>query len=184
MGAPVLSTQNDFEVDGCGQIMNQRKVPQKSKYGAPGLAWAWRREALDAVGGLLDTMILGSGDYHMARGIIGEIRQSIAIADTMTPQSTTNGYHRTMMRWGDRAFKVVQGDIGYVNGLAIHYFHGKKANRGYGTRWRILTENKFDPETDLHRDTQGLLVLNKEKVKMLREIRQYFSSRNEDSIEI
>jgi hypothetical protein len=39
--------------------------------GATGGAWAFRRPAFDAVGGLLDTCILGSADWHMAFGLAG-----------------------------------------------------------------------------------------------------------------
>ena len=38
--------------------------------GSPGGAWAFRREAFDAVGGLLETCILGAADVHMAYGLI------------------------------------------------------------------------------------------------------------------
>ncbi len=38
--------------------------------GATGGAWAFRRSAFDAVGGLLDTCILGSADWHMAFGLV------------------------------------------------------------------------------------------------------------------
>ena len=38
---------------------------------AVGGAWAFTRNAFDAVGGMLDACICGSGDWHMAFGMVG-----------------------------------------------------------------------------------------------------------------
>ena len=38
--------------------------------GATGGAWAFRRSALEAVGGLLDICILGHGDWSIAFGLV------------------------------------------------------------------------------------------------------------------
>ena len=40
--------------------------------GATGGAWAWRRKAFGRVGGMLDSCILGHGDWFMAFGLVGE----------------------------------------------------------------------------------------------------------------
>ena len=36
-------------------------------------------------------------------------------------------------------------NVGYVDGLVLHHWHGHKADRKYGNRWRIYVDNKFDP---------------------------------------
>ena len=43
--------------------------------GAPGGCWAFRRESFEVCGSLLDTCILGSGDHHMALGLVGIQRE-------------------------------------------------------------------------------------------------------------
>jgi len=178
-------TLNDMEINGCQRILATRKVTRvKSVYGAPGLAWAWRRETLDACGGLLDTNLIGAGDYQMAMSLVGKTHQAINVPKEMTVSVCNNGYHRTMLRWGERAFKIVKGNIGYTPTLAIHYYHGNKINRGYNTRWRILTENNYDPETDIVRNTQGLWVINPDRIEIIRGLNHYFSQRNEDSVDI
>src|SRR5260370_1321719 len=52
-------------------VPNDDKFPFGLAPGATGGAWAWRRHAFNTVGGMLDTCILGSGDWHMAFALIG-----------------------------------------------------------------------------------------------------------------
>ena len=40
-------------------------------YPHPGYAWAWQRRTLDRIGGLFDLGGMGSGDHHMALGMVG-----------------------------------------------------------------------------------------------------------------
>jgi len=76
---------------------------------------------------------------------------------------------------------AVEGDVGLVPGLALHHWHGAKADRRYGSRWRVLTRNQFDPDTDLRHDGQGLIQLAGNKPRLRDELRTYFAARNEDA---
>lgn len=147
----------------------------------PGYAWGWRRDALEAVGGFMDTAILGSADQHMANALIGRGRKSI------NPQMHPN-YLAEVDRWESRAEKILRRNIGFVPGLLIHHWHGKKIHRGYLDRWKILVKYQYDPLTDLKRDAQGLYQLHDDGsdrlLGMRDEIRAYFRSRNEDSIDV
>jgi hypothetical protein len=141
--------------------------------GATGGAWAFRRSAFDAVGGLLDVCILGSADWHMAFGLAGR--------SNTAPESTrcSDGYVRSVRQWQERA-KVIQGNVGYVENHAIHHFHGSKVFRAYGDRWKILRDHNYDPLTDVVRDWQGVWQLAGNKPQLRDEIRAYFRARNED----
>jgi hypothetical protein len=141
--------------------------------GATGGAWAFRRTAFDAVGGLLDVCILGSADWHMAFGLAGRPNPA--------PEATrcSRGYMEAIRRWQNRA-AVVQQNIGCVENHAIHHFHGSKVLRGYGERWKILRDQDFNPEFDLVRDWQGIWQLAGNKPRLRDEIRAYFRARNED----
>lgn len=146
--------------------------------GAVGGAWAYRRSALEKLGGLLDVCILGSADWHMAF--------ALAMRDDVHPEMKFQSipqYVKSINDWKTRA-KDLRGNIGYVDAHAVHHWHGPLKNRGYGTRWRILTDNHFDPYQDLKRDWQGLISLTKHKPKLRDDIRQYFRARNEDSIDV
>lgn len=159
----------------------------KSKYGYyhypfwhPGFAWAYRREAIDHLGGMLDHAILGSGDHHMAMGLIGRMAASY-------PEQMSQPYKDRCLQWEYRAEKHIKRDIGYVPGTLGHWWHGKKKTRFYVERWKILTDNNYNPETDVKRDWQGLYqleVTTPRQIKLRDDIRRYFNSRLEDSIDV
>lgn len=147
--------------------------------GAPGLAWAATRRAIDALGGLLDVNIVGAGDWYMAHGLIGKM-------DRCLFPGITRGYKRHLLEWERRAEKAIRRNIGAVSGLAIHHYHGPKAQRGYQTRMAILKDNRFDPDYDLTRDFQGVLQLvdrgDARSLALRDQLRVYARSRNEDQI--
>lgn len=158
---------------------HRHKIPKHYGHkGAVGGAWAFRRSALEKLGGLLDCCILGSADWHMAF--------AMAMRDDVHPDMNLTAapqYVKTIQRWHENA-KVLRGNIGYVDGHAIHHWHGPMSKRGYSWRAQILTDNHFDPNTDLRYDWQGVLQLTKDKPQMRDEIRAYFSQRNEDGIDL
>jgi hypothetical protein len=147
----------------------------------PGFAWAARREAIDHLGGLIDWAILGAADMHMAKALIGR-------AAEQTPAGIHPGYTARLRRFQDRAEKHIRRDVGYVPGLIAHYWHGKKKDRRYWDRWKILVENRFDPDHDIKPDNQGVLQLvdhgDARSIALRDQCRQYFARRNEDSIDL
>ncbi|HEY1235908.1 MAG TPA: hypothetical protein VGH22_21190 [Candidatus Binatia bacterium] len=149
--------------------------------GAPGLAWAARREALDAVGGLIDICILGACDWYMAHGLIGKL-------DDVLRREYHPRYSEMMIEWQARAARLKNssklGIMGVVKGLALHFWHGKKIHRKYGTRDQILIRHGFNPDLDLKRDVQGLYQLTTRNPQMAEEMRRYFRERNEDGIDL
>jgi hypothetical protein len=143
-------------------------------YPHPGYAWAATRRALEETGGLLEAAILGSGDYHMAYGLIGR-------GDKIIPKGVHSNYAAELSRWCNRAHQHVQGNIGYVAGTIEHGWHGPKVARAYIQRGQILVRNQFDPHHDIKRNTHGVMELACNKPKLRREIERYFRQRNEDS---
>jgi hypothetical protein len=138
----------------------------------PGYAWAWRREEWEAVGGMITTGILGSGDHHMANALIGFAAESVWAG--LHP-----GYSKPIIEWGQRAAQVVHRNVGVVDGLIVHHFHGYKEHRGYRSRVDILREYQFNPETDLTFDKQGMPQLVGNKPGLGVEIQKYMGSRRE-----
>jgi hypothetical protein len=144
--------------------------------GYPGGAWGYRHEAFEALGGLLDTCIIGAGDQHMAWAMTET--PDVLIENSTTPYATA------VQAWRRRCSTVIKRDVGLVSGLATHLWHGKRADRKYPGRWKILLDNKFDPETDLVRDSNGLIRLAGNKPNLRDDLRSYFSMRNEDSVDL
>ena len=142
--------------------------------GATGGAWAFRRSAFDTVGGLLDICILGHADWFMTFGMVGEE------APDMHIDGYSDDYRNCILSWQRNAARL-QKNVGYVDGFAVHNFHGPKSLRGYGNRDTILVKHKFSPSTDLKKDWQGIYQLNPNKPALRDAFRAYFLSRSEDS---
>ena len=58
---------------GAAGIHQGPNADSKHEFGHPGYAWAWTRQALEWVGGLIDTAALGAADHHMALALIGKV---------------------------------------------------------------------------------------------------------------
>ncbi len=145
--------------------------------GHPGYCWAARRETLTALGGLIDFAILGSADHNMAKAFLG-------LVDKTYYAGISAGYKRRLLEWQALATRHVKQDIGYVPGLINHYWHGRKKDRGYDTRWRVLATAGYDPDLHLTKDDAGLIQISPDNLYLRDALRRYFRSRNEDSVDV
>jgi hypothetical protein len=153
----------------------QTQTPNGYTYGHTGYAWACTRAFWEQVEGLVDFCILGSGDHHMALGMVGETEKTIH-TKMIAP------FFRKLLEWQARAVRVTHREVGFVEGRIEHHFHGPKKRRYYKERWQILVDHGFNPDTDLMRDAQGVLqIVSKPALESA--IRKYNRSRLEDSIE-
>lgn len=138
----------------------------------PGYAVAFRIEAWNAIGGLFEHDILGSGDHTMSLALVGEAVKHLR-------QGLPKNYEMLVADYQERC-KALNKNIGHVKGTIRHHFHGKKVNRQYMTRWSILTHSQYDPIHDIFKDNQGLWQLTHKKPGLRDNIRKYFERRNED----
>ena len=183
--------QNAIDLGPCGEALHTHNgfaysykegLPFKQGYANwhPGFAWAMTRHAYDSAP-IIDYGALGSGDRHMACGLIGQIQKSIN--GGCTPE-----YKQKLALWQEQADRGIRRDIGYVPGTVLHHFHGPKVARGYQDRWKILVDTKFNPDRDLKADAYGLWQLadhgDLRSIEMRDKFRAYFFSRREDSMEI
>jgi len=137
----------------------------------PGFAWACTRKAYEKIGGLYEKSILGAGDHNMSLSLIGNGIKSIN-------QDTTQDYKDSISEFENRASSL---RLGYVPGVICHYFHGSKKNRKYSERWKILVDNQYSPILHITYNKDGLLVPTSGcPKKLLDDIYNYFSERNED----
>lgn len=148
---------------------------QPYQYGHSGFSWACTREFWENTKGLLDFAILGSADHHMAWAMLNHVDWSVH-------GGMSEEFKRRAREWQRNAYRVTHGHIGYVPGMLKHFWHGKKRDRKYRERWQILIEHKFNPDTHLRYDSQGLLQLVNHP-HLEEDIRKYCRQRNEDSID-
>lgn len=146
----------------------------------PGYAWACRRDAWDHLGGLIDFAIVGSADRYMACGLVGQIGQSLSPEIVEACPTYTDW----CLEWQARAETYIKRNVGFVDGLLLHYFHGSKRKRGYTDRSAILWRNGFDPARDVKRDWQGMWQLTDQKIALRDQLRSYFRDRDEDSTQV
>jgi hypothetical protein len=169
----------------CRQYFNKQPVvPTGTKWwqhdGGPyayphsGYAWAITRQAYDWVGGLFEMGGMGSGDHHMALALAGE-------ADRSLPGGAGDGYRAEVKLWEARALRHINTNIGYIGGTVEHLFHGRKADRGYLSRWAMFLDHGFDPRADLKRNSYGVLEFATNKPKLRRDFDLYLRSRREDA---
>jgi len=183
IGQPQQSFMSKYVKNGYQKPIHGGKwSPKGYNYGQghPGYAWAARREAIDALGGLIDFAILGAADRHMALALVDCVEQSF-------PEGMTEDYKKELLQWQKRAELYIREDVGYLPRSITHHWHGKKKDRGYSDRWKILIDNAFAPNDDIKYDSFGLLqleVTNPRQMKLRDQIRTYFRSRNEDSIDV
>lgn len=150
--------------------------------GRPGLAWAANVSALNAVGMLIDFCVLGSGDWHMAHGLVGAMTQGYT-----WESKKLSRYSEALFDWQERCERWIKRDVGFVPVTVGHWFHGNKVDRRYPTRGKILVENGFDPHVDVKYDAHGVLQLETHLARQIRlrdHIRNYFAVRNEDTIDL
>jgi len=142
-------------------------------YPHTGYSWACKRDMLNHTGGLFELAGMGSADHHMAHGFISQIHRSV-------PAKTNSAYLRHLLQWQSRANSYVNGRIGIVHGIIEHRFHGSKVNRKYLGRWDLFVKHDFNPDTDLKRNSHGVLEWAGNKPELEREWDQYLRSRRED----
>ena len=145
----------------------------KKEFWHPGFAWAITRKGWDRIGQLYDMSVLGSGDYNMAKSLVGEGISSIH-------KNNSSGYKESIHEYQKKATQL---RLGYVPGIIRHHYHGSKKNRGYSDRWKILVKHNFNPDTFLVRTEQGLLIPSQTcPQEFLNDVMRYFDSRKEDEI--
>ena|ERR1700731_795686 len=144
------------------------------EYAHSGFAWASKRAILNMVGGLFEYGGMASGDYHMALGAVGRIDYSVV-------QQPDEAYVKHLHYWQSRALPAINGRVGYVPNTIEHRFHGSKRKRGYVDRWSMFIRHGFDPNSDLKRNSYGVIEWAGNKPELEREWDQYLRSRQEDA---
>lgn len=141
-----------------------------------GFAAAFTRDTFNKLGGMITVGIAGSGDHHFWTALVGEVMQSV-------PGNIHENYKTICLNYQENCERHIKRNVGYIPGIILHHFHGKKANRQYKSRWEYLIRNNFDPLTDINLDSNGIMQFTGNKPELEYDLREYASSRNEDNLE-
>lgn len=145
------------------------------RIGHPGFAWAARRETIDAIGGLYDRHVLGSGDSIMTLAFMQDIESHPYFERFSGP------FRRACKEWCKRASPIVSRRVGYVPGVIRHLWHGAREDRHYDDRLIRLALANYLPERDIMAGPNGLWKWSPECPKQIRTmVEDYFHARYED----
>jgi hypothetical protein len=144
-----------------GKIGHQR--------GHVGFAWAAPRQLIEEVG-LYPYCVLGGGDAIAAYASLGGMPRGRIIRSA--------GLRYSIEMWQRKWFAAVQRSIGYLDGTVFHLWHGEIETRKYRERHILLDSLNFNPEHDVHLESNGLLAWSRPELR--EHAKQYFSSRSED----
>jgi hypothetical protein len=166
-------------------LLPKREEGKRDWRSHTGYSWAIRPDALAKLGRLLDWMIIGSGDYHMAHGFAGNLRQMCSSALSQPGDWTySQSYFRKLLEFADQCDFAIQQDIGVVPGKIDHGWHGSKRLRFYGGREDVMREGRFDPDRDIVYDVHGLPMLTGRNPLLRDGLRRYNARRNADCIRV
>jgi len=141
--------------------------------GHVGFAWAARRSILSPLG-LYDRFIIGGGDSIMALAALGAPSDHF-LSIINTPKLAENA-----RKWIAAMQREVNGSVTALDGAIYHLWHGDRTNRGYLSRYKILSEADFDPESDLRINGDGIFEWASNKPALHSGVRNYFSLRKEE----
>jgi hypothetical protein len=139
-----------------------------------GFAWAARREILDRHG-FYDAMIIGAGDRAMVCAGLGRF------AETIGPMALSPERTEHYLAWAQPYYESVRGQIGVLDGLLLHLWHGAIVGRRWMTRQHDLARVGFDPRRDVRIGPGGGWEWTDAASDDLRDLLlRYFEMRNED----
>ena len=174
------SRNNPQRVSNSGGYQYSKCVPYLAEglqFWHPGFAWACTKNAYQHMGEIFDLEIIGNGDIILMTSIIHPMKIDYT-RDRLLRYS--KGYMNSILKFKERAKKL---KYGYVPGLILSHFHGKKKNRKYRERNEILLKYKFDPYIHIQKDVNGVIIPTEKCPKgLLDEIMGYFKDRKEDEL--
>ena len=137
---------------------------------AAGGAWAAHRETLGKHG-IYDAMIMGPGDKAVFCAACGRID------DMVRAYRMSSRQRAHYERWAKPFFETVQGRAAFVDGEALHLWHGDLSARYYAKRYQGFERYDFDPYTDVVLNREGAWCWNSDKPALHDFAASYFELR-------
>jgi hypothetical protein len=145
--------------------------------GSTGFAWAAQRSWLEAMGGLPDRWIAGTGDTPCALAFLGCHEAYASVLD-LCGLGNIRSDHLSV--WS-RLAQVAPPRPSNLDGKILHLYHGELADRGYLRRLFTLVRSGFLPDEHLELAPGGAWRFNDAAPPGIRDLMAaYFASRRED----
>jgi GR25 family glycosyltransferase involved in LPS biosynthesis/GTP:adenosylcobinamide-phosphate guanylyltransferase len=146
------------------------KIDINLSLGIPGFAWTIRRECIDKIK-FLDTQIIGGGDSLMFYSFFG-------ISKGIVSNQMNKEWFDVFKKWYNESYNEINCSVSYISGRIKHLYHGEIINRKYNTRYKLLSENGFDPNIDMKINESGLWEIKNKNISEC--LSNYFIDRDED----
>lgn len=160
-------------LDRSRQETNSRGAAVATGSGCPGGAWIADRAYLDAIGGFNIENLFGGGDQTFLDALNGKPGWHLK---EYTPKMADS-----LRDWIRSASEIRAGkEASFVDGAAYHLWHGDRHNRQYSTRYKLLVDEGFDPQSDVTINADGLLEWCSDKPRLHEGLRRFFENRRED----
>jgi hypothetical protein len=145
--------------------------------GCPGGSWIADRSYIDSIGGLWDRNIVGGGDVAFYCGVANKTQSWQAYIERHQ-----GNYVQQFKEWVEQATKKRRGRVATsLNATASHLYHGRRENRQYVSREKIMNRHGFDPSKHVCLNSDGLLEwTDSASDSFRREVAEYFADRKED----
>lgn len=155
-----------------------------------GYAWVANKKKLSQIK-FYDRGVIGGGDSFFLSAVQNDyssedFNTTVISAGALKVPKLIDHYKK----WAENVYTVFENKIGFpvksASSPVLHLWHGDATNRRYASRWEILQEHDFNPETDVVETEQGFLswsesLKNDEKRgKLINSVHRYFEMRLED----
>lgn len=155
-----------------------------------GYAWVANRKKLTEVN-YYDRGIVGGGDSFFLSALLNDYSLEDANTSIITSALKVPKLVDHYKKWATKVYTTFESRIGFPDfqdaSPIVHLWHGSIKNRQYGKRWMILSENDYDPATDVVVDEAGFLTWSGEtklnatnKLALVASVKDYFEGRLEE----
>lgn len=130
--------QEYYSLAYCKQNKFQHKMPPH-----PGFAWCMRRKEWNEINKFYDYIITGNGDTFLQLAFYGNFEHKYV-------KNIMNVYHKNFyMKWANDTYKIINGQIGYLDIELKHLYHGKVSSRPYFDVYKKIEEFGYCPQSFL-----------------------------------
>lgn len=144
-------------------------------HGHTGFVWAARKEVFEGIG-FYDACLSGVADHLMAHSFCGDW-QSACIQKLI---ASNPKYLAHFQDWSKKIYEKIGGQIGFIEGVVLHLWHGDHLQRRYLENSQFLSQTPYNPPDDLYLNNSQCWEIRENRELLTDWTQFYLSSRKED----
>lgn len=144
-----------------------------------GYVWAIRKKIIDQIG-FYDRNVIGGGDRIIARSAFFPTVNREKYHQSSIEFPFNKIHLKDIEKYMKQFNKLIDKRVFFTKGYIHHMWHGDYLKRQYVERHYILKNHNYDPNKDIKIGQDGCMEWNTNKSAMIKEVKAYFKSRQED----